>query len=121
MEDFTEAVLKVIEKGKLGEIYNVGSNEEKKNLEVIKKLLELLNKSEDFIEFIPDRPGHDLRYAVDTTKIEKEIGWEAKINFDEGIERTVNWYIENKDWLFEKKREIESFVEKLKNIFKKMF
>ena len=120
VEDFTEAILKIIERGESGEIYNVGSTEEKRNIEVIRKLLELLDKSEDFIEFVPDRPGHDLRYAVDTTKIEKELGWRAKVNFEEGMRRTVEWYLENRDWLFEKKREVEAFVKKLREEFSRL-
>ncbi len=120
VEDFTEAILKIMEKGKDGEIYNVGSAEEKRNIEVIRKLLELLDKSEDFIEFVPDRPGHDLRYAVDTTKIEKELGWRARVDFEEGMRRTVEWYLENRDWLFEKKKEVESFVEKLREEFSRL-
>ncbi len=120
VEDFTEAISHIIEKGREGEIYNVGSSEEKKNLEVIKELLNILGKSEDYIEFVPDRPGHDLRYAVDTTKIQRELGWEPKVRFEEGLRKTVEWYIENKDWLFEKKQYIDKFVAKLKEEFAKM-
>lgn len=120
VEDFTEAILHIIEKGREGEIYNVGSSEEKKNLEVIKELLNILGKSEDYIEFVPDRPGHDLRYAMDTTKIQRELGWEPKVRFEEGLRKTVEWYIENKDWLFEKKQYIDKFVAKLKEEFAKM-
>jgi len=119
VEDFTEAILQIIDKGKEGEVYNVGSSEEKKNIDVIKKLLDILNKSEDYIEFIPDRPGHDLRYAVDTTKIQKEIGWKPKVSFEEGLRKTVEWYIDNKEWLFEKKKHIDMFVQKLKEEFGK--
>ncbi len=120
VEDFTEAISHIIEKGREGEIYNVGSSEEKKNLEVIKELLNILGKSEDYIEFVPDRPGHDLRYAMDTTKIQRELGWEPKVRFEEGLRKTVEWYIENKDWLFEKKQYIDKFVAKLKEEFAKM-
>ena len=119
VEDFTEAILQIIDKGKEREVYNVGSSEEKKNIDVIKKLLDILNKSEDYIEFIPDRPGHDLRYAVDTTKIQKEIGWKPKVSFEEGLRKTVEWYIDNKEWLFEKKKHIDMFVQKLKEEFGK--
>ncbi len=120
VEDFSEAVLQIMEKGREGEIYNVGSSEEKKNLEVIKELLNILGKSEDYIEFVPDRPGHDLRYAVDTTKILKDLGWKQKVSFEEGLRKTVEWYIENKDWLFEKKQHIDKFVAKLKEEFAKI-
>ena len=120
VEDFTEAVLKIIEKGKIGEIYNVGSSEEKTNIEVVKKLLELLGKGEQFIEFVPDRPGHDLRYAVDTTKIEMELNWKPRVNFEEGLEKTVKWYLANKDWLFEKKRYIDKFIQRLKEEYTRL-
>jgi len=117
VEDFTEAILQIIDKGREGEIYNVGSSEEKRNMEVIRSLLNILNKDEDYIEFVPDRPGHDLKYAVDTTKIQKELGWKPKVNFEEGLRRTVEWYINNKDWLFEKKKYIDAFIQKLKEEF----
>jgi len=120
VEDFTEAVLKIIEKGKIGEIYNVGSSEEKTNIEVVKKLLEILGKDEQFIEFIPDRPGHDLRYAVDTTKIEMELNWKPRMNFEEGLKKTVEWYLANKDWLFEKKRYIDKYIQILKKEYTKL-
>ena len=119
VEDFTEAIFRIIEKSKEGEIYNVGSFEEKKNIEVIKKLIEILGKDEDSIEFVLDRPGHDLRYAVDTTKIEKELGWKAKVSFEEGLRKTVEWYLNNKEWLFEKKVQVDSLVAKIKKEFAK--
>ncbi len=117
VEDFTSAVLLLIEKGREGEVYNVGSGEEKQNLEVIRSVLDILGKGEEYIEFVPDRPGHDLKYAVDTTKIEKEIGWKAKVRFEEGIERTVRWYVDNREWLFRKEMEVRGFVRKLKEIY----
>jgi dTDP-glucose 4,6-dehydratase len=98
VSDCAEAVFEIIEKGKVGEIYNVGSNQEKRNIEVVKTVLKLLNKPENLIDFVKDRPGHDFRYSLDTTKIKKEIGWEAKIKFEEGIENTVKWYIDNIEW-----------------------
>jgi dTDP-glucose 4,6-dehydratase len=114
VEDFTYAVLAVMEKGKEGEVYNVGSGEEKKNIEVVKKILSLFGKDENYIEFVPDRPGHDLKYALDTTKIETELGWKPKVSFEEGIEKTVSWYIENKEWLFEKEELIKKLVKDLR-------
>jgi len=119
VEDFTEAIFQIMERGKEGEIYNVGSSEEKKNIEVIKKLIEILEKDEDSIEFVPDRPGHDLRYAVDTTKIEKELGWKAKVPFEEGLRKTVEWYLNNKEWLFEKKVQVDSLVARIRKKFAK--
>lgn len=118
VEDFTRAVIFLIEKGTEGEIYNVGSGEEKHNIDVIKSILSFFGKDERYIEFVPDRPGHDLRYAVDTTKIEKEVGWKAEVSFEEGIEKTVKWYIDNKNWLFRKEREVKNFVEKLKRFYR---
>ncbi len=117
VEDFTGAILLVMEKGKEGEVYNVGSGEERPNIEVVKSILSALDKGEEFIEFVPDRPGHDLRYAVDTTKIERELGWRAEISFEEGIERTIKWFVDNKDWLFRKAEEVKGFVERLKEVY----
>ena len=114
VEDFTDAIFKVIKNGNVGEVYNIGSNEEKENIEVVKKILKLLGKNnEDLIEFTPDRPGHDLRYALDTEKAYKELGWEAKTSFEEGLRKTVEWYLKNKEWLFEKLGEAEEFKEKM--------
>ncbi len=117
VEDFTEAVIQILEKAPIGEIYNVGSTEEKPNLEVVKELLRLLNKSENLIEFVPDRPGHDLRYAVDTTKIERDLGWRPRISFQEGLKKTVEWYLSHLDWLLEKKSAVEAFSHKLQDQF----
>ena len=118
VEDFTEAVLLLIEKGKEGEVYNVGSGEERQNIEVVKIILSALGKGDELIEFVPDRPGHDLRYAVDTTKIKRELGWNAKTSFEEGIEKTVKWFVDNKEWLFRKAENVRGFVEKLKEVYK---
>ncbi len=117
VRDFTEAVFTVIEKGKTGEVYNIGSNEERENIEVVNGILSLLDKDESLLSFVPDRPGHDLRYALDITKAEKELGWRAKTSFEEGLERTIHWYKENSTWLFKKKKVVERFVNKLINYF----
>lgn len=97
--DHNVAVDLIVRYGKNGEIYNLGGQEEKTNLEVVKMILKYLNKSEDLIDFVEDRPGHDSRYAMDTTKIEKELGWKRKYTFDEGIKETINWYCNNTKWL----------------------
>lgn len=89
----------IVRYGKNGEIYNLGGNTEKTNLEVIKTILKYLNKPESLISFVKDRPGHDKRYAIDTSKIEKELGWKCKYNFDEGIIETIEWYLNNYVWL----------------------
>ena len=96
--DCVEAVFEVLEKGNAGDIYNIGSGEEKRNIEVVKAILAILGKSEDLIEFVKDRPGHDFRYSLNASKISNELGWEAKGRFSEGIEKTVKWYVDNIEW-----------------------
>jgi dTDP-glucose 4,6-dehydratase len=107
VEDFAQAILAVLERGQPGESYNVGSRSERRNIEVVKAIcmhldrLKPLGNGKDraqLIGFVTDRPGHDQRYAIDPSKIKKEIGWEAKVPFDAGIKRTVSWYIENESW-----------------------
>ena len=99
VEDHCRAIDLILEKGKIGETYCIGGlTEDINNLEVIKKIIKLLGKSEDSIEFVKDRPGHDRRYAVDWSKIKNELGWKPEGNFDELLEKTVNWYKQNKDW-----------------------
>lgn len=100
--DCAEGIMAAIELGKAGEIYNIGSKEEKQNIEVAKAILELLGKGEELIEFVKDRPGHDFRYSLDTTKAKRELGWEAKTSFDEGIKKTVEWYVEHLRWVHDK-------------------
>lgn len=98
VEDHCTAIDLIIHKGKEGEIYNVGGHNEKTNLEVVKKVIELLGKSESLIQYVKDRPGHDLRYAIDPTKIKTELGWKPETPFDEGMKKTINWYLQNKQW-----------------------
>ncbi len=102
VSDCADAVFEIIQKGKVGEIYNVGSGEERKNIDVVKSVLGILGKPESLIEFVKDRPGHDFRYSLSTEKIEREIGWKAKVKFEEGIEKTVRWYLDNLDWVMRK-------------------
>jgi dTDP-glucose 4,6-dehydratase len=99
VSDCADAVFKILEKGDVGEIYNVGSGEEKRNIEVVKTILNLLGKSEDLIEFIKDRLGHDFRYFLNSEKVRRKTGWEAEVKFDEGIKKTVNWYLDNMSWV----------------------
>ncbi|MCS7232019.1 MAG: dTDP-glucose 4,6-dehydratase [Elusimicrobiota bacterium] len=120
VEDFTKALFLVLKKGKVGEVYNIGSNEEIENIKVVKKILSYLGKDESLIEFIADRPGHDLRYALDITKISSELGWKAETKFEEGVKKTVNWYINNLEWLKEKIKIVDSFVKKLKYNYSKI-
>ena len=100
--DCAEGIMAAIDRGKAGEIYNIGSKEEKQNIEVAKAILKLLGKGEELIEFVKDRPGHDFRYSLDTTKAKRELGWEAKTSFDEGIKKTVEWYMEHLKWAQDK-------------------
>lgn len=90
--DHCRAIDLMLHKGKIGEIYNVGANNEHTNLEITKKMLEILGFSEDRIEFVKDRPGHDVRYAIDASKIRKELGWNPEVDFDRGFRETVEWY-----------------------------
>ncbi len=113
VSDCAEAVFEVIEKGKAGEIYNVGSGEERKNIDVVKAVLTVLGKSEELITFVKDRPGHDFRYSLNTEKIEKEIGWKAKVKFEEGLEKTVAWYLDNIQWVEKKLKYLKNYWEKI--------
>jgi dTDP-glucose 4,6-dehydratase len=98
VHDHCVAIDLIIRKGKNGEVYNVGGHNERTNLEVVKTILRTLNKPESLIKFVEDRKGHDQRYAINPEKLEKELGWKAEYNFDTGIEQTINWYLNNKDW-----------------------
>ena len=89
----------IVRNGKDGEVYNLGGHSERHNIDVVKTILKQLNKSEDLITYVTDRAGHDLRYAIDSTKVEKELGWDRTYNFEDGISETVNWYINNEDWI----------------------
>ncbi len=94
----TEAIDLIIHNGRVGEVYNVGGHNERTNLEVVKTILKALHKPESLIRFVTDRPGHDRRYAIDPTKLETELGWKPKYNFDTGIQQTIQWYLDNEDW-----------------------
>jgi len=98
VEDHCRALDLVIQQGKPGEIYNIGGNNEKPNLELIHQLLAIMGKPRELITFVTDRPGHDRRYALDTTKIRREINWEPSISFEEGLKNTIEWYIEHEPW-----------------------
>lgn len=99
VEDHCEAIDLVFENGKAGERYNIGGHNEKRNIDIVKLILAHLGKSEDLIEFVEDRKGHDFRYAIDPSKIKRELGWEPKTKFEDGIIKTIDWYLEHKDWL----------------------
>lgn len=104
--DHCEAIDLVLQKGKIGETYNIGGQNEKTNLEITKLILNALGKDENSIEYVKDRLGHDKRYAISSEKIKKELGWKPLYTFEEGIKQTIDWYLKNQDWIknIEKKR-----------------
>lgn len=97
--DHCTAIDLVLHKGKLGEVYNIGGNNEKENIEIVKFILQYLKKPEDLIEYVEDRLGHDRRYAIDSTKIKEELGWKPRYTFELGIKETIEWYLANENWL----------------------
>jgi len=99
VSDHCEAIDVVLHKGKDGEVYNIGGNNEKANIEIVKLIINALGKSEKLIKYVKDRPGHDRRYAIDNTKITTELGWEPKYTFEDGIKETIQWYLDNTEWI----------------------
>jgi dTDP-glucose 4,6-dehydratase len=98
VDDNCEAILTILERGKPGEIYNISGDSQLANLELTRKILRILGKPDELIKFVDDRPGHDFRYALDSSKIKKELGWSPSTKFDEGIQKTIAWYRENQTW-----------------------
>jgi dTDP-glucose 4,6-dehydratase len=98
VEDHSDALLQVLERGKPGEIYNIGGGAERANIDIVHRVLELVHKPASLVEFVKDRPGHDRRYATDASKIREQLGWAPKHDFDRGLEETVAWYRENRPW-----------------------
>jgi len=98
VEDHCRAIDMILQNGKVGEVYNIGGHNEKSNLEVVKTILKQVGKPESLITFVGDRKGHDLRYAIDPTKIHEELGWLPTTRFDDGIRQTIDWYLENESW-----------------------
>lgn len=99
VKDHCTAIDLIVRKGRAGEIYNIGGHNERTNLEVVKTILRALRKDESLIAFVADRPGHDLRYAIDPGKIEKELGWKPEYRFETGIQATIRWNLDNRKWL----------------------
>jgi dTDP-glucose 4,6-dehydratase len=98
VEDHCRALLAALEKGRSGEVYNVGSDNEWPNLMIVSRLLDVLGKPRELIEHVKDRPGHDRRYAIDAAKAHAELGWAPRISFSEGLQQTVDWYVKNRGW-----------------------
>jgi dTDP-glucose 4,6-dehydratase len=108
VEDHADALWTVLTRGRVGETYNIGGNNEQRNIDVVGRLCDLLerlapeavgpNCFESLISFVPDRPGHDLRYAIDAGKVERELGWKPHETFETGLEKTVRWYLDNRGW-----------------------
>lgn len=106
VDDHNDGTILAFEKGKIGEVYNLGARCEKRNIDLVKIIIEKLKNNlkdrKDFkepqINFVKDRPGHDFRYSIDPSKAERELGFKAKVSFEEGIEKTIKWYIENEGW-----------------------
>ena len=95
VDDHCDAVSLALFNGKKGESYNISANNEINNITIVKKILDIMNKSEDLIEFVEDRPGHDFRYSMNSEKISTELNWKTKLNFNDGLEKTIQWYLEN--------------------------
>ena len=99
VHDHNVGVDLIVRYGKDGEVYNLGGHSERQNIDVVKTILHKLNKSEDLITYVTDRKGHDLRYAIDSSKVENELGWDRTYNFEDGISKTVDWYLNNTNWI----------------------
>ena len=99
VHDHNVGVDLIVRNGKVGEVYNLGGHAERHNIDIVKTILKQMGKSEDLITFVEDRKGHDLRYAIDSSKVEKELGWKSTYTFEEGIKETIDWYLNNQDWI----------------------
>ena len=99
VHDHNVGVDLIVRNGKVGEVYNLGGHSERTNLTIVKTILKQLGKSEDLITFVEDRKGHDLRYAIDSSKAERELGWDRTYTFEDGIKETIDWYVNNQDWI----------------------
>jgi len=98
VRDHCSAIEQVLEKGEKGEIYNISSGKEIQNIQLVKKIIDKIGKDEDLIEFVEDRPGHDYRYSLDSTKLRKELNWQPEHSFEEALQETIDWYLENEEW-----------------------
>ncbi len=98
VDDHCKAIDMILENGRIGEVYNIGGHNEKANIEVVKTIIKAVGKDESLITYVTDRPGHDMRYAIDPEKIKNELGWYPETLFNEGIQKTIKWYLENESW-----------------------
>ena len=98
VEDHCRAIDMIIHNGRVGEVYNIGGHNERTNLQVVETIIDALGKSRDLIQYVTDRPGHDMRYAIDPTKIHNELGWLPETKFEDGIRMTIDWYLNNREW-----------------------
>jgi dTDP-glucose 4,6-dehydratase len=113
--DHCSAIDTVLHKGLIGEVYNIGGNNEKANIDIVKLIVKTVGKSQSLIKHIKDRPGHDRRYAIDSTKIKTQLGWKPKYTFEQGMEETISWYLKNTKW-------VENIVSgNYKKYYKKMY
>lgn len=96
--DHNKAIDLVFEKGRIGEVYNIGASQEMTNIEIVRLILNYLGKGDEMIEYVKDRLGHDRRYAIDSSKIQNELGWKPEFRFEEAIDKTIQWYLDNKEW-----------------------
>lgn len=113
VSDCVRAIADLLERGKPGESYNIGSGFEKRNIDVVKAILDIMGKPQDLIEYVKDRPGHDFRYSLNSEKIKKGTNWNPTINFETGIQKTVQWNLSNIDWLKNKLTYLQSFWQKV--------
>lgn len=113
VSDCAAAIFIILRKGRTGEVYNVGSGNERKNIDVAKRILDILKKPRSLIEFVRDRPGHDFRYSLNFDKIRKELGWQPKVSFEEGLAGTVEWYRSNFGWTRKKVAELKRYWKKI--------
>lgn len=114
MQDHCSAIATVLQKGQDGEVYNIGGNNEKANIEIVKLIIAALGKNKSLIQHVKDRPGHDRRYAIDNTKITTELSWTPLYTFEQGIKETIQWYLEHQQWIAEiVSGEYEGYYEKM--------
>ena len=112
--DHCQAIDLVLHEGKLGEVYNIGGHNERENIRIVKLIIDALGKDESLIEYVSDRLGHDRRYAIDSDKITSELGWKPKYTFETGIKETIEWYLDNQDWMDQvKSGEYQQYYEKM--------